>query len=94
MVILEQVVVVANSTNKTWVSSTDLQDDASVQSHRFESGSSVGTPSSTPSTLDRVKGRKLDDSEVVVFSPTSSDVQNAEDDIYEQSKRLFSNTFL
>ena len=84
----------ANSTNKTWLSSNDLQDDASSQSYRIDSNSSTagttpGTPSSTPSTLDRVRGRKLDDSEVVVFSPTSSDLPSAEDDIYEQSRINF-----
>lgn len=49
-----------------------------------------GTPSSTPSTLDRrVQGRKLDDSEVVVFSPVTTErneTPEAAEDFYEQSK--------
>ena len=77
----------ANSTNKTWLSSNDLQADGM---YRHESSSSAdGCPSSTPSTLDRsVKGRKLDDSEVVVFSPVAQDPLS-EADIYEQGKILF-----
>jgi len=74
--------VVANSTNKTWLSSNDLHDDVSSQAS--------ATPTSTPSTLDRVRGRKLDDSEVVVFSPIASDVPSVGDDVYEQSMELYS----
>ncbi|CAG7838593.1 unnamed protein product [Allacma fusca] len=81
----DQVVVVANSTNKTWLSSNDLQTEGAF---RRDITSSVGTPTSTPSTLDRsVKGRKLDDSEVVVFSPVTQEPA-VSTDIYEQNLNI------
>lgn len=75
-----QVVVVANSTNKTWLSSADLENPPDNSLIR------VDTPTSTGSTLDRrLKGRKLDDSEVFVYSPSSYDNIEA-GDTYEESK--------
>ncbi len=52
-------VVVANSTNKTWISSKDVTDESSVQSSDLESNS--GRIS--------VRSQKLDDSEVIVTTP-------------------------
>ena len=78
----------ANSTNQTWLSSTEA-DDHDEQYRVGSSNSMVGrseTPTSTVSTLDRrLKGRKLDDSEVMVCSPNTFD-HHAGDDHYEESK--------
>ena len=86
----------ANSTNKTWLSSNDLQDETSSAQQQIlgsnsNSNSSNALPSSTPSSLDRhhsgtPRGRKLDDSEVLVYSPSASNNQIPMPDIYEDSK--------
>lgn len=75
--------VVANSTNKTWLSSNDLQ----TEDGRRKLNEAPKTPVTTLASsreCDTLKGRKLDDSEVVVLSPVMD--RHSPVDIYEQSK--------
>jgi len=78
-----QVVVVANSTNKTWLSSNDLQ----TEDGRRKLNETPKNPVTTTTSVregDTLKGQKLDDSEVVVLSPVID--RHSPVDIYEQSK--------
>jgi len=70
---------VSNSTNKTWLSPNELQDEAkSLDNHVLI------TPTSGDS--QRAKGQKLDNSEVIVYSPVTMNDHN--DDYYDQSELL------
>lgn len=75
----DQVVVVANSTNKTWLSSNDSNNDMSS-----ESGANHQSQSTSP--VPETKGKILDDSEVVVLSPHVD--RHSPVDVYEQSEFL------
>lgn len=75
----------ANSTNKTWLSSNDPQKEDGKRK-LCETSSVPITSSSSASGLDGelTKGRRLDDSEVVVLSPMLD--RHSPVDIYEQSR--------
>lgn len=86
----DQVVVVANSTNKTWLSSNDVQTEDGRRTGK-ETSSIPPPPPPLPKSregdAETTVAQKLDDSEVVVLSPMVD--RHSPVDIYEQSGLTF-----